>query len=202
MNFKVLCASWFLLKRLDYSFLFSLSQIVNSALFRDQVRLIFYIISISVNLGAVSHTGGTKQGRGESSGKFASKPLEDLSWRGLIKRVFEHLQHVNCPCGKKNFPSPDALIRHIERTHPEDADSVTFCAHTTLDRSTSPHRSVVTELKRKYGEGKVSKEFCPNCGRKFQCQTQGVFENGGAIQVYSDDTVCCDDCAKYDVEQS
>ena len=77
---------------------------------------------------AVRHPGGTKQGRGKSSGKFASKPLEDLSWRGLIKRVFEHIKYVNCPCGKKNFPSPDALIRHIERIHTKDMDSVVFAA--------------------------------------------------------------------------
>ena len=80
---------------------------------------------------AVRHPGGTKQERGKSSGKFASKPLEDLSWRGLIKRVFEHIKYVNCPCGKKNFPSPDALIRHIERIHTED--SVTFAADITFD---------------------------------------------------------------------
>jgi len=51
-----------------------------------------------------------------------------------------------------------------------------------------------TEVKRKYGEGKVSEEICPNCGKKFQCYSQGVFESGGALQVYSDDSVYCDVC--------
>ena len=50
------------------------------------------------------------QGRGESSGKFAPKPLEDLSWRGLIERVFQQLQHANCSCGQRDFPSLDALV--------------------------------------------------------------------------------------------
>ena len=102
----------------------------------------------------------------------------------------------------KGTPSPEALIHHIERFHPKDKDSVTFCARTTLDRSTSSHCSLVTELKRKYGEGTSSKEFCPNCGRKFQCLTQGVFENGGAIMVYSKEMVFFDECDKYDVKQS
>ena len=100
------------------------------------------------DISAVSHPVGTKQGRGESSGKFASKPLEDLSWRGLIRRVFQHLQHVNCSCGQRDFRSLDALIRHIERSHPKDMDSVTFCTRTTLDRSTSSHCSIVTVTKK------------------------------------------------------
>ena len=60
----------------------------------------------------------------------------------------------------------------------------------------------MTELKRKYGEGTSCKEFCPNCGREFHCLPQGVFENGGAIMVYSSDMVFCDECDKYDVQQS
>ena len=152
-------------------------------------------------ISAVSHPAGTKQGRGESSEKFSSNPLEDLSWRGLIRRFFQHLQHVNCSRGQRDFPSPDALIHHIKRSHPKDRDSVTFCARTTLDRSTSSHCSVVTELKRTYGEGRSSKEFCPNCRRKFQRLTQGVFENG-AILVYSSEMVFFDECDKYDVEQT
>ena len=150
-------------------------------------------------ISAVSHPAGTKQGRGESSEEFSSNPLEDLSWRGLIRRFF---QHVNCSRGQRDFPSPDALIHHIKRFHRNDRDSVTFCARTTLDRSTSSHCSVVTELKRTYGEVRSSKEFCPNCRRKFQRLTQGVFENGGAILVYFSEMVFFDECDKYDVEQS
>ena len=107
-----------------------------------------------------SHPGGTKQGRGESSGKFVLKLLKDLSWRGLIRRVFQHLQHVNCPCGKKNFPSPDALIGHIERTHPEDADSVTFCTHTTLERSGRKNFPLICHIERTHPEDADSFTFC------------------------------------------
>ena len=42
-----------------------------------------------------------------SAFQLASKPLENLSWRELIKRVF-HLQHLYCPCGKRDFPSHEA----------------------------------------------------------------------------------------------
>ena len=47
----------------------------------------------------------------------------------------------------------------------------------------------------------MSQEICPKCGEKFWCLTKGVYENGGAIMVYSDDMSVCDDCEKYEVEQ-
>ena len=147
-------------------------------------------------VSAVNQPGGTKQGRGELTGKFAAKPLADLSWRGLIRRIFQQLHYVKCSCGQKEFPSPDALIRHIERSHPNDKDSVRFCVRTTSDQSSS-HSSIVTHLKEKYGKGTSSKEFCPKCGEKFECLTQGVFESGSAIMVYSNDMVVCDNCDKY-----
>ena len=46
-----------------------------------------------------------------------------------MRQVFQHLQHVNCLCGQRDFPSPDASITHIQRSQPKDKDSVTFCAH-------------------------------------------------------------------------
>lgn len=39
----------------------------------------------------------------------------------------------------------------------------------------------VTEMKVKYGEGKVTKEICPKCGKKFACYS-------------SDDSFFCDNC--------
>ena len=101
----------------------------------------------------------------------------------------------------KKFPSMVALIRHIERSHYVEKDTITFSKHTTLDRPTSSHRSVGTELKRKYGVGQMLEEICPKCGKKFQCLTKGVYKNGGAIMVYSNDMSVCDDCEKYEVEQ-
>ena len=41
---------------------------------------------------------------------------------------------------------------------------------------TANPKNVVSELKEKYGEGKVTEEICPNCGKKFQCFSKGVFE--------------------------
>ena len=70
-----------------------------------------------------------------------------------------------------------------------------------MDRPTSLHRSVWTELKRTYGVGQMSQEICPKYGETFWCVTKGVYENGGAIMVYSDDMSVCDDCEKYEVEQ-
>ncbi|CAH3191849.1 unnamed protein product [Porites evermanni] len=53
----------------------------------------------------------------------------------------------------------------------------------------------VTEMKVKYGEGKVTEEICPKCGKKFACYSQGVFEGlNGMLQVYSDDSFFCDNC--------
>ena len=53
----------------------------------------------------------------------------------------------------------------------------------------------VTEMKVKYGEGKVTEEICPKCGKKFPCYSQGVFEGlNGMLQVYSDDSFFCDNC--------
>lgn len=53
----------------------------------------------------------------------------------------------------------------------------------------------VTEMKVKYGEGKVTEEICPKCGKKFAYYSQGVFEGlNGMLQVYSDDSFFCDNC--------
>ena len=144
-----------------------------------------------------------KQERGESSGKFASKSLQARSWRGVLKEGFRLIQVVDCPCGQREFPSAAALIRRVERSHSEDKDSITFSAHThtTLDRPTnsSSHFSVGTLLYRTYSVRTVAKEFCPKCGKLFECLTEDVYENGGALMVYSNDMVVCDDCDKYEV---
>ena len=64
---------------------------------------------------------------------------------------------------------------------------------------TANPKNVVSELKDKYGEGKVIEEICPNCGKKFQCFSKGVFEGAnGMLQVYSDDNAFCDNCQKYE----
>ena len=67
----------------------------------SQFKVLTLEVINKLYISAVSHPGGTKQGKGESSGTFASNPLEDLSWRGLIKRVFLQLQHNNCSCDQR-----------------------------------------------------------------------------------------------------
>ena len=58
-----------------------------------------------------------------------------------------------------------------------------------------PLNDPVTEMKAKYGERKVTEEICRKCGKKSACYSQGVFEGlNGMLQVYSDDSVFCDNC--------
>ena len=40
---------------------------------------------------------------------------------------------------------------------------------------TADPKDVKSEWKERYGEGKVIKEICPKCGKKFQCFSKGVF---------------------------
>ena len=60
--------------------------------------------------------------------------------------------------------------------------------------SQNPHLAVAEELKQKYGQGKITEEICPKCGRKFECYSQENFESGGELQHYSDDNVFCNSC--------
>jgi len=62
--------------------------------------------------------------------------------------------------------------------------------------SQNPQLSTAEELKQKYGEGKITEEICPKCGGKFEWYSQGIFESGGALQYYSDDSVLCNSCLK------
>ena len=58
----------------------------------------------------------------------------------------------------------------------------------------NPQLAIAQELKQKYGEGKITEEICPRCGRQFECYTQGAFKSGGALQVYANDSVFCNSC--------
>jgi len=40
--------------------------------------------------------------------------------------------------------------------------------------SQNPQLAIAEELKQKYGQGKITEEICPKCGRKFECYSQGV----------------------------
>jgi len=60
--------------------------------------------------------------------------------------------------------------------------------------SQNPQLATAGDLKQKYGEGKITEEICPKCGRKFEWYSQGIFESDGALQYYSDDSVLCNSC--------
>ena len=60
----------------------------------------------------------------------------------------------------------------------------------------NPQLATAQELKQNYGEEKITEVICPKCGRKFECHSQGIFESGGVLQYYSDDSVLCNSCLK------
>ena len=45
--------------------------------------------------------------------------------------------------------------------------------HSSLEPA-SDTADVVSELKERYDEGKVTEEICPNCGKKFHCYSKEV----------------------------
>ena len=119
-----------------------------------------------------------------------------------------------------NMPNiPVALVSSLEEAglkiinpNARDEDTGDFGALALLGHETEVHfhslapasdtanpKNVVSELKDKYGEGKVTEEICPNCGKKFRCFSKGVFEGAnGMLQVYPDDNAFCDNCQKYE----
>ena len=75
--------------------------------------------------------------------------------------------------------------------------------HSLKPSGVADPKETISELKEKYGEEKVTEEICPNCGKKFQCYTQGFFEGTkGTLQVYSDDNNFCDNCLKYELDEN
>lgn len=73
--------------------------------------------SLELLVGAME---GGGQVRGEYQqgcmGKFKSKPLDQFSWRGLIRHVYKTNGTMCCACdGKKAKPIAQAMIKHIER---------------------------------------------------------------------------------------
>ena len=60
--------------------------------------------------------------------------------------------------------------------------------HDYLEPSDVTHpKDTSSELKEKYGEGKVT--------HKFKCYSKGIFEReNGMLQYYCDDSIFCDNC--------
>ncbi|XP_022795710.1 uncharacterized protein LOC111334278 [Stylophora pistillata] len=98
--------------------------------------------------------------------------------------------NVICPaaCENKEQATGDmALLGHEAELH----------YHSLEPRaSQNSQLAAVQELKQKYGVGKITKEICPRCGRQFECYSHGILHSGegGALQVYSDDSVFCNSC--------
>ena len=88
--------------------------------------------------------------------------------------------------GYENEATRDmALLGHEAELHYHSLEPVV---------AQNPQLAIAQELKQRYGEGKITEEICPRCGRQFECYTQGVFKSGGALQVYANDSVFCNSC--------
>ncbi len=97
-----------------------------------------------------------------------------------------------------NIISPTATHDAAEA----DFDSIALLGHEaeshfhSLQPMEDQSQDAVEVMKLKYGEGRITvDEICPKCGKKFVCYSSGVFEGeNGAVQVYSDDSVFCENC--------
>ena len=106
----------------------------------------------------------------------------------IVSSLGETGLKVICPADCQNEAQATgdmALLGHEAQLHYHSLEPMT---------SQNPQLAIAEELKQKYGQGKITEAICPKCGRKFQCYSQGVFESGGALQYYSDDSVFCNSC--------
>ena len=62
------------------------------------------------------------------SGTFQSKKLSELSWRGLLRKLFkERSVRIICTCDRKRpKKTAQAIIKHIERRHQEENGGITL----------------------------------------------------------------------------
>ena len=105
-------------------------------------------------------------------------------YRNLLNRLQKSI-----PLERKNY------VRIFRCSHEAE---VHFHSLEPASDTANP-KDVVSELKERYDEGKVREEIGPNCGKKFQCFSKGVFEGAhGMLQGYSDDNVFCHNCQKYE----
>ena len=106
----------------------------------------------------------------------------------IVSSLGETGLKVICPADCQNEAQATgdmALLGHEAELHYRSLEPMT---------SQNPQLVIAEELKQKYGQGKITEAICPKCGRKFRCYSQGVFESGGALQYYSDDSVFCNSC--------
>ena len=106
----------------------------------------------------------------------------------IVSSLGETGLKVICPADCQNEAQATgdmALLGHEAELHYHSLEPMT---------SQNPQLAIAEELKQKHGQGKITEAICLKCGRKFQCYSQGVFESGGALQYYSDDSVFCNSC--------
>ena len=61
--------------------------------------------------------------------------------------------------------------------------------------STRSSQSAVDFLIDKYGEGKITEEYCSECGKKYQSVSSGIHvSERGCVRYYCDDQTVCDLC--------
>ena len=116
-------------------------------------------------------------------------------WMGWLDCVMGPHQHAPNPGGDSFKLRRDGIESYLSRWLSKRGQEAELHYH-SLEPMASQNRqlAIAEELKQKYGQGKITEEICPKCGRKFQCYSQGVSESGGALQYYSDDSVFCNSC--------
>ena len=61
--------------------------------------------------------------------------------------------------------------------------------------STRSSQSAVDFLIDRYGEGKITEEYCSECGKKYQTVSSGIhIRERGCVRYYCDDQTVCDLC--------
>ena len=61
--------------------------------------------------------------------------------------------------------------------------------------STRSSQSAVDFLIDRYGEGKITEEYCSECGKKYQSVSSGIHvSERGCVRYYCDDQTVCDLC--------
>ena len=65
-------------------------------------------------------------------------------------------------------------------------------------KSSPKDKDPATEaLKFRYGEGQISEEVCPKCGKNFKCYSKGVLtDDSGVVQCYADDSSLFEDSSR------
>ena len=106
-------------------------------------------------------------------------PVSSLEEKGLKVIYPAHCQN------EAQATEDMALLGHDTELHRHSLEPMAY---------QNSQLATAEELKQQYGQGKITEEICPKCGQKFECYSQGIFERGGTLQYYSDNSVFCNSC--------